>query len=461
METLLSVGIDLGTTTTQLVFSRLTVADESPTGRAPSFCIAKKEVLYCSEIHFTPLLSEQTIDTDALCRILDGEYARAGVRREEIQTGAVIITGETARRENAAQVLAALSGYAGDFVVAAAGPALESRLAGIGAGAMEASRAQGCAVLNLDIGGGTTNLARFERGTLVDTGCLNIGGRLMKLRPDGTITFVSPVLAPLLSMQPGQRVRPEALEPLCGLLTRLLEEATGLRPVRDAALLRHFITDRLPDASGSPLLSFSGGVGALLDRPEAEPFAFGDLGVLLARAVASSSLLMERRIAAAQTIRATVIGAGCHSTTLSGSTVFYRDIRFPLKNLPVVCFSNAQLQADSASVARCIASRCAPLEAQAAAVALALPGWKNPRFSELCQLADALAAAHDARDAPLILCTQEDMGKALGQALGLLLPGCPIVCLDGLCLSDGSYLDIGAPIASGQVLPVVIKTLVL
>lgn len=461
METLLSVGIDLGTTTTQLVFSRLTVADDSPAGGAPHFCIAKKELLFRSAIHFTPLLSERTIDTQALCRILDEEYARAGVKREEIQTGAVIITGETARRDNAAQVLAALSGYAGDFVVAAAGPALESRLAGIGSGAMAASQARECAVLNLDIGGGTTNLALFSRGALVDTGCLNIGGRLMKLRPDGTITYISPVLAPHVSFRTGQRVTPEALAPLCARLVRLLEEAAGLRPVEDGALLRHFVTDRLPTLSGTPLLSLSGGVGALLQSPPDEPFAFGDLGVLLARALAASPDISARRIAAAETIRATVIGAGCHSTTLSGSTVFYRDVHFPLKNLPVAVFQNDELRAESAAVARCILSRRALFAAQGTAVVLALPGWKNPRFSELCQLADALAAAQEGSDAPLIVCTHEDMGKALGQALGLLLPDRPIVCLDGLRLSEGSYLDIGAPIAAGQVLPVVIKTLVL
>ena len=156
---LLSVGIDIGTTTTQLVFSHLTVQNESPAFTVPHFAITKKDVLYRSEIDFTPLLSDTVIDTEGIRKIVDGEYAASGFHREDVQTGAVIITGETARKENAAEVLRALSGYAGDFVVATAGPALESVLAGKGSGAQKFSQEHQCAVLNFDIGGGTTNLA--------------------------------------------------------------------------------------------------------------------------------------------------------------------------------------------------------------------------------------------------------------------------------------------------------------
>ena len=159
-EALLSVGIDVGTTTSQLVFSRLSVENQANAFSVPHFSITTREILYRSPVHFTPLLSDTEIDAVALGRMVKDEFAAAGIAH--VDTGAVIITGETARKENAKEVLHALSGLAGEFVVATAGPALESALAGKGAGAADYSRRHNCAVLNLDIGGGTTNFALFR-----------------------------------------------------------------------------------------------------------------------------------------------------------------------------------------------------------------------------------------------------------------------------------------------------------
>ena len=134
-ENLLSVGIDLGTTTTQMILSRLQVENLADPFSVPRLEITHREILYKSPIYFTPLLNHDRIDADALRKIVDTEYQNAGVHPSDIQTGAVIITGETARKDNAAEVLSALSDYAGEFVVATAGPALESVLAAKGAGA--------------------------------------------------------------------------------------------------------------------------------------------------------------------------------------------------------------------------------------------------------------------------------------------------------------------------------------
>lgn len=461
METLLSVGIDVGTTTTQLVFSRLTVQNKNHAYTVPCYAIGHKEILYRSAVHFTPLRTEREIDPEGLRQIISGEYARAGVARASVQTGAVIITGETARKENAAQVLAALSGFAGDFVVATAGPALESKLAGIGSGALEASRTREEGVLNLDIGGGTTNLAFFRQGALVDTGCLNVGGRLIKFHPDESVSYLSPVLHPFFNFPAGSRPGPAGLQPVVELLVRILEEAVGLRSVEDSALLAHFITDRLPALTGAPTLSLSGGVAALLDAPPSEDFAFGDLGVLLARALASSPLCGPRRIPAAETLRATVIGAGNHTVSLSGSTVFYQNMTFPLKNRPVICLTAEEMAQTDDVITETITQRRALYAQAQEEPVLWLPGWKNPKFQELCKLADVIAATAPTGSAPLIVVLRHDMAKALGQALAMILPGRPLLCLDGLDLTDGAYLDVGAPIAAGQVLPVVIKTLIM
>ena len=193
-ETLKSVGIDIGTSTTQLVVSDLTLENRANPFSVPRIAITGRTVTYLSGIHFTPLRSDTVIDAAGVRDIVAEEYEKAGLRREEVQTGAVIITGETARKENAREVLAALSAFAGDFVVATAGPDLESILAARGAGADRASKERHCRLLHLDIGGGTSNLALFESGELRDTDCLNIGGRLLKLDPDGRVIYRSPAL---------------------------------------------------------------------------------------------------------------------------------------------------------------------------------------------------------------------------------------------------------------------------
>lgn len=458
-ERLLSVGIDIGTTTTQLVISRLTVRNEGAAFSVPKFEIAEKEVLFRSRIHFTPLLSDVRIDAEGVRRIVEAEYAASGFSKADIRTGAVIITGETARKENAREVLEALAGFAGDFVVATAGPALESILAGKGAGAERISAERRCAVLNLDIGGGTTNLALFENGALRDTGCLNVGGRLMKLGADGALTYLSPVLAPFFPFRIGHRLTPQELAPVTELLVRVLEQAVGLAP--PGAELRRFVTDKTVTLTKPPLLSFSGGVADLIDDRARPPFAYGDLGVLLGCAIFRSRLCREGFLRARETIRATVIGAGCHATTLSGSTIYFSDVEFPLKNLPVAALTASEEALAPQDLAQCIRRRIETVSPDEHRAVLALHGSRDLHFSELCKLAKGVASGLSDCPDPPVIAVAEDIGKALGQAVGALLAGRPLVCLDGVALSDGAYLDIGAPVAERQALPVVIKTLIL
>lgn len=447
MNRLLSVGIDVGTSTTQVIFSRLTVQNDAGLFQVPSYSIADKEILYQSPIAFTPLRSETEIDAEAVRKIVDREYAAAGIEKSEVDTGAIIITGETARKENAAAVLHSLSGYAGDFVVATAGPALESVLAARGSGAAEWSEQHHCAVLNLDIGGGTTNFALFDGGELLDTGCLNVGGRLMKFDAEGNCTYLSHVLRPFFNASsPPQEV--------CDFLVGVLEEAVGLR---EEKYCRHFVTDKL--CKPAPKICFSGGVADLIDDSPRDAFAYGDLGVLLGRTIYRSPLF-PLAVPAKQTIRATVIGAGCHTVELSGSTVFYDDAPFPLKNLPVICLNEAESQMEPSELATII-QRKLSLHPDEATV-LWLKGMQSPRFSELCKLTEGIAEGlKSCKHEPLVVAVHCDMGKALGQAIRAHLPQKPLICLDGIRLSEGAFLDIAPPIADGRVLPVVVKTLVL
>ena len=142
-ESLTSVGIDVGTTSAQLVVSRLRVENRASGFAVPEMVITDREVLYRSPVHFTPLVEGKLVDGEKLRIIVEGEYKKAGISRGKVDTGAVIVTGETSRRENARTVMEALSEYAGDFVVTTAGPDLESVLAAKGSGAVEYSRNTG------------------------------------------------------------------------------------------------------------------------------------------------------------------------------------------------------------------------------------------------------------------------------------------------------------------------------
>jgi len=456
-ETMLSVGIDLGTTTTQLILSRLTVENKASVFSVPQMEISGREILYRSSIHFTPLRSNDTLDADKIRDIVGQEYRRAGIRPEEIQTGAVIITGETARKENAKAVLAALKAYAGSFVVATAGPALESVLAARGAGADRYAAAHRTHVLHMDIGGGTTNLALLgPEGTVLDTGCVNVGGRLLKFDGDGRVTYRSSVLSGVKTVTVGDRADPEALQPLVELLVQVLEEVAGLRK---PSAVNGFVTDKLIELPVEPVvLSFSGGVAELIKTEELDWLRYGDLGVLLGRAIGASALCRGSYILGQETIRATVVGAGSHATELSGSTVSHYDVDFPLQNLPVVTISPGEEEQPAAALGRTIEQKLRLYSEEP--TVLFLRGKQNPAYEDVQRLADGICLGVGGREGPVTVALREDMAKALGQALrGRLGDGRPLICLDGLHLQEGSYLDIAAPLGSGAVIPVVIKTL--
>lgn len=452
-KALLSVGLDVGTTTTQMVLSRLTVENRGGAFQVPRMEIVARDILYQSPVWLTPLLRQELVDGQALRQLVERSYRQAELRRDQVDTGAVIITGETSRKENARAVLDSLSEFAGDFVVATAGPHLESVLAARGAGAVEYSARTGKTVLHMDIGGGTSNLALIRDGQITATGCLNVGGRLVKLDEKGRILYRSPVLAELFPGQPGQYAAEGELTDLCDALARALEMAAGLCPPR--SLLEKLWTAEAGAVWEIPrqvdTVSFSGGVAACM--AESYPsFAFGDIGVLLGRALKQSRLCRLPFRLEENAIRATVIGAGCHSASLSGSTVFHRGIRFPVKNLPVVAAEAAEAEAES--LARLLARNLRQAESP---FVLALPGHAAADYRQLTVLATVLAQA---LPGPIYVAMEADMAKALGHALALRLPpDRPILCLDRVVLQRDSYLDVGAPV--GDALPIVIKTLIL
>ena len=194
------------------------------------------------------------------------------------------------------------------------------------------------------------------------------------------------------------------------------------------------------------MLSFSGGVADCIAR-QVSWLEYGDMGPVLGRAIRRSRLCQGEYRLGAETIRATVIGAGCHSAQLSGSTVFCRNVPLPLKNLPVVRLE----EAEENTIRR-------EFEKQEGLAVLALPGIASPSYAHVQDLAEKIAAA--VKEQQVLVCLEQDMAKALGQALALRLGGdARILCIDRVKLTGESYLDVGPPI--GPALPVVVKTLVL
>ena len=471
-EVILSVGIDIGTSTTQLIFSRLTIENQASSYTVPRINIVDKEVIYRSKIYFTPLRSATEIDAEAVKQIVREEYRAAGITPEDLKTGAVIITGETARKENANEVLSALSDLAGDFVVATAGPDLESVLSGRGAGADVLSHDRRIAVANLDIGGGTTNIALYEKGTLRGTCCLDVGGRLIKVE-DGRISYIYSKTQALakahgIEIKVGDRAYPEQLYGVCRLMAAQLAQSLHLTQA-DSCHAGMYTNDgrALPDQPRVQAVTYSGGVAdCIYQKMEDDVFRFGDVGVLLGKAIrADPDLNRVELCQAAETIRATVVGAGTHTTEVSGSTIRYERDKLPIKNIPILKVSpedEALLETLKSSIIQQM-----PLftpEGKAEQIAIAFTGEKRTSFADVQAL--AAAVIESAKEViqgpyPLIVVVENDIGKVLGNALNVLLEHKKdVICIDGIKTLSGDYIDIGEPIAGGQVLPVVIKTLI-
>jgi len=474
MPQLTSVGIDVGTSTTQVAFSALRVENTAGFARAPRVDITEKRVLYQGESHETPLLGASRIDADKLRDIVGSEFARAGVTPGIVDTGAVIITGESARKENAAAVLEALGGFAGEFVVSAAGPDLEARMAGQGSGAQAASKAKRCRVTNLDVGGGTTNIAIFANGVLDAVGCYDVGGRQLRFTPAGQLTYVSESAGKIakaigLHLRVGDTPSLASLRSLARIMAQLLEDSVapgGMSPLL-ASVKTKGSSDLNPNRPVD-FVSYSGGVADCVYHTGHGRFAFGDFGVLLGEAI-RAGLDFTRVLTPAQTIRATVIGAGLHSLRLSGSTVLFQSTAkrcgdaslFPLKNLPVFCPPVEILENPTA-----LAERFSWFLRQndAANAVLFLEGEPSPGYAALGRLAACLARALDAAlppGEPLLLLAYHDIGKALGQLAAPHAPARAVISLDGLRAGPNDFLDLGRPVLNGLAVPVVVKTLIL
>ncbi|MGP7818189.1 ethanolamine ammonia-lyase reactivating factor EutA [Niallia sp. 01092] len=470
-----SIGIDIGTSTTKFIVSHLLIGEQGDRFSLPTCQIVDRKIMYTSPIYTTPLKNEYEIDMDHLASLLAEEYEVSHTSLTDVKAGAVIITGETAQKENAQTLIHYLADRAGDFVVATAGADLEGILAGKGSGAMQRSQEIEGVVANVDIGGGTANVALFQYGRAIQSFTFHIGGRLIRLSDDGEIQYISPHIKPWLkanhfNLEVGGVADFEKLKQLTICMNEsMLSYLTG-SPKFEAQLLLL----EPPSRAIYPIneIFVSGGIGQMMDEQISqlkEVTKHGDMGPLLAtvlKAVAPKYVVPIKK--AAETTRATVIGAGMQNTEVSGATVFVEDSLLPLKNIPMVkvpVAENGKWHSESFQIRlqdAVVQAKKLYDEKQDPPFAIALSSVPYCTYKMLQCLAQSLYEQFTTNfpDAgKLVVICENDMAKALGQALAKRgKQKLHVICIDQIDFTYGDYIDLGLPVAK-EAISISIKTL--
>jgi ethanolamine utilization protein EutA len=464
-----TVGIDIGSSTSHLLFAKVALQRQSQ-GLSSRFVVIGREIVWRSPILLTPFLPDGTIDAQELGAFIRDCYRQGGFAQSDIDSGAVILTGEAIKRKNARAIDELFAGEAGKFVCATAGHKLECRLAAHGSGAVALSKARNCCLLHADIGGGTTKLALIDRGVVLGLSAFAVGGRLIAADDGGAWTRVDQS-AQMVANDLGVETSPEQLaDPAirARIAQRLAAVAadfmtgTTLDPLGQSLLL----TERLPDAAPPSAITFSGGVAEYMFGHEQQEF--GDIAKLLAAALAQE---LSRRntpnlIDPGQRIRATVIGASQFTVQVSGKTIYLPDpYVLPVHNVPVVHIGIGS--AGNIETDRIAAAVRAGLEEidldRNSRVAIAFTWQGDPEHSRLKAAAQGILQALSPlreRISLLLLMIEGDIGKTFGRLLHRELgwPG-KIVSIDGMDLQELDFVDVGELVAPPGVVPVVIKSL--
>jgi ethanolamine utilization protein EutA len=466
---LTTIGIDIGSSTSHLLFAKV-LLERQTQGLSSRFVVVHRQVLWRSPIMLTPFRPDGTIDADALGAFIQKSYAAAGFARADVDSGAVILTGEAIKKKNAQAIDELFAAEAGKFVCATAGHKLECTLAAHGAGAVALSTQRGECVLHVDIGGGTTKLALVDKGAILGVAAFAVGGRLIAADESGAWTRVDDS-ARLIAQELGLTPDPATLaDPAArrAVAQRLAKIAADyiLDAPRDALGRALLLTEELARPVAPAAITFSGGVSEYVFGYETHDY--GDIARLLADALADE---LKRRSALpaidpGQRIRATVIGASQFTVQVSGKTIFLPDPGIlPLHNVPVVHAGLDLAGAfDPAALTAAIRQSLARMDLGAdARLAIAFAWHGDPDYTRIAAAGRAIAAAvapDGRRAAPLLLMIDGDVGKTFGRFLReeLGIVG-PLISIDGVQLQELDFVDVGELISPPGVVPVVIKSL--
>jgi ethanolamine utilization protein EutA len=464
---LTSVGVDIGSSTSHLVFSRLLL--ERLDNR---YVVCEREIVFESEVVLTPYADDQTIDATALGAFINQQYALADIAPDTIDTGALILTGVAVRRTNARAIGELFAAQAGKFVSVSAGDALEATLAAFGSGAAARSIRESARVMNVDIGGGTSKIAVCEAGEVIDMTAVDVGARVVALDLEGRVArleeagrrFADEVGA---SLTIGRLPDDGALDRIAHAMADRLFEAMSSRAVSretvDLLRLDALRNERAPDA-----VTFSGGVAEYIYHQAQQEF--GDVGARLARAIVARVAGWGPRVERSnQGIRATVVGASQYTIQVSGSTIFVTPLDvLPLRNVPVITpdlpLESDEIDPDAVATAVRHALRRLDLQDGDRVVALCYHWEGSATFARIDALVrgirSGLSASLD-RGLPMVLVGDGDVGGLIGihAREDSRLPN-PIVSIDGIRLKEFDFIDIGAILELSGAVPVVIKSLV-
>jgi ethanolamine utilization protein EutA (predicted chaperonin) len=468
MFTLKSVGIDIGSSTSHLVFSQLTLRRQGASLSA-RFKVTERKVLFRSSIMLTPYLSGTLIDVEKVKQFIENTYRKAQLRPEEIDTGAVIITGEALKKENAQPIVEYFAEYAGKFICAAAGHNHEALLAAYGSGAVDLSKTEHKTVLNVDMGGGTTKFSLIEHGDVTQTAAINIGARLIAFDASNVVTRIEDAGSTLMSqlgytVALGKKITKKQQEACAALMATVLFEVIEQGPT--SALAKHLmVTPPLMNYRLDQVdhIVFSGGVSEhVYDRDRT---SYGDVGPLLGKQarnylkkLSKNNILREP----IEGIRATVIGAGEYTVQASGNTSYISNPRvLPVFGLKVVRTSFTQAQPVMESLKQSLAKFDLTSFTSGLALSLSLDGQLN--YKTIRALAEGIAAichGPERSQSPLYLVLELDVAKSLGGILKEELKlDREVIAIDGIEVGDLDYIDIGEPMGITEVIPVTVKSL--
>jgi ethanolamine utilization protein EutA len=468
---LTSVGIDVGSSGTQVVFSRLHLRRMGE-ALASRYVVVERIRLHQSPVTLTPFLDEHSIDAEQLGRIIDTAYADAGLGPGDVDTGVVILTGEALRRRNAERITGLLAERAGDLICASAGHNMEARLAAHGSGAVQRSMESGTTILNVDIGGGTTKLAVIESGEVTSTGAIHVGGRLLVVDEDGRIVRLEAAgrehaLRAGFDWVTDQVIDIAHLTDVGASMAEFLDTSI-FEPERVPAASAMFLTDPVrvpPDLDG---VLVSGGVAEYFYGREDRHF--GDLGPHLGRAFMERLRARKVRVAEPdECIRATVLGASEYTVQLSGNTAWIEADPglLPRRNLQVLRPRyDLPDTIDPAAVSLAIANAFQAFDRKGGegSVALALRWSGLPLYERLRRFAEGICEGmrEELRSGnSLYIVLDGDIAMSLGRILHQELDvTAGLVVVDGVHLQEFDYIDLGRVRQPSGTVAVTIKSLV-